>query len=428
MFQGGGNIPLLMPVVTELVRRGHEVHVLAGPGIRPNRLPINEGFIARLAASGASYEALPAPQPHPFDAVPPTRGIQFGWAPGELRVIAATQARTTLWSPFWAQQVLRRLKDGQPDVLASDFYLFGAMAAGEAAGVPTAALVHNAFPPDAPGQPPRGLGFRPPESFIERLKQETWRRAYERIWIRDGLPAHNRARIAVGLKPLKSPLHQYAASQRVLVLGSAAFDFDPERAPANVRYVGTPIDDGDVAEDVWQSPWGAEAERPLVMVSLSTLPQGQAQVMHNILAALGGMQVRALVTLGPLRREDFSPASNTVLERFVPHSAILPRVSAMITQCGLGGLTKALIQGVPIVCMPLVGDQPDNAARVTARGAGIRLPVNASAKDIRGALSRVLSEPAYREAARDLGSAMRVIRAEEGAAVELEQLAWNERL
>jgi hypothetical protein len=32
MFQGGGNIPLIMPIVTELVSRGHEVSILAGPG------------------------------------------------------------------------------------------------------------------------------------------------------------------------------------------------------------------------------------------------------------------------------------------------------------------------------------------------------------------------------------------------------------
>ena len=31
---------------------------------------------------------------------------------------------------------------------------------------------------------------------------------------------------------------------------------------------------------------------------------------------------------------------------------------------------KGLVAGVPIVCMPTGRDQPDNAARLAARGAG----------------------------------------------------------
>ena len=33
MFQGGGNIPLLLPIATRLVTRGHRVRVLVGPGV-----------------------------------------------------------------------------------------------------------------------------------------------------------------------------------------------------------------------------------------------------------------------------------------------------------------------------------------------------------------------------------------------------------
>ena len=97
---------------------------------------------------------------------------------------------------------------------------------------------------------------------------------------------------------------------------------------------------------------------PLILVSLSTLNQGQAGVMQRILDALDGMPVRALVTIGPsLDAAAFRAPPNAVVETFVPHSAVLPDVAAMVTQCGLGSLTKALIHGVPLVCLPLVGDQ-----------------------------------------------------------------------
>jgi MGT family glycosyltransferase len=283
--------------------------------------------------------------------------------------------------------------------------------------------VHNAFPPHIPAQPPKGLGFPPPCTPAQRIRQKVWQWACNRVWTRDGLPAHNRARAELGLKPLRSLFDQYASAERVLVLGSQAFDFPADRLPANVRYVGTPIDDRDLAPEAWRNPWPSEDARPLVLVSLSSLQQGQAPVLHRIVGTLAGMPVRALVTLGPLNKEDFSAPGNVVLETFVPHSAVLPHVEALITQCGLGGMTKALMHGVPLICIPLAGDQPDNAARVQFHGAGVRLSGSASVGQIRAALSRVLSEPAFREAARNLGASMGGAVAEEVAADELESLA-----
>jgi UDP:flavonoid glycosyltransferase YjiC (YdhE family) len=135
------------------------------------------------------------------------------------------------------------------------------------------------------------------------------------------------------------------------------------------------------------------------------------------------MDVHALVTLGPLKAEDFSPPANVTFEGFVSHGAVLPHVEAMITQSGLGGVTKALIHGVPLVCIPLLGDQPDNAARVAAHGAGIALKGGCSALEIRSALNRVLSEASFHEAAKALGAKLAAEKAEEKAADELESLA-----
>ena len=77
-----------------------------------------------------------------------------------------------------------------------------------------------------------------------------------------------------------------------------------------------------------------------------------------------------------------------------------------MTQCGLGTLTKALVYGVPLVCIPLVGDQPDNAARIVARGAGIQIGKEASPERIAADIERVLTIPQYRMAARRLGTSI----------------------
>src|SRR4051794_27645236 len=80
---------------------------------------------------------------------------------------------------------------------------------------------------------------------------------------------------------------------------------------------------------------------------------------------------------------------NARLERFIPHSAVLPLAAAMVTQCGLGTVSKALLHGVPLVCLLLLGDQPENAARVAVRGAGLRLPAEAAPDRIAEAIRRV---------------------------------------
>jgi UDP:flavonoid glycosyltransferase YjiC (YdhE family) len=159
-----------------------------------------------------------------------------------------------------------------------------------------------------------------------------------------------------------------------------------------------------------------------VVVSLSTLQQGQAPLLQRLLDAIAPLPVRALVTLGPLDSVAFHAPPNAVLERFVPHAAVLPQAALLVTQCGMGGITKALAHGVPLVCLPLVGDQPDNAARVVARGAGVRLAPDASPEQIRAAILRVLAEPRFRAEAQRLAGVLADEDGAEQAAQELESL------
>ena len=149
-----------------------------------------------------------------------------------------------------------------------------------------------------------------------------------------------------------------------------------------------------------------EDRRPLIVVSLSTLNQGQAPLLRRILAAMPAIDARVLVTLGTaLEPDSFQAPPNVRLERFIPHSSVLPHVAAMVTQCGLGSVTRALAHGVPLLCLPLVGDQPENAARVVARGAGLRLRGDARPLEISAALRRLLTERRFREGASVLAAA-----------------------
>jgi MGT family glycosyltransferase len=413
MFQGGGNIPLLMPVMVSLVERGHHLRILIGPGVRRSRLPVSESVVRRLTAAGAAVIPFKEPDRHPLDGVGPPKGLIGGWMPTQLHVLPQ-EARTLFWAPAWSENVKAELHRIPTDIVVADFVLFGALAAAEAAQIPSVALMHSVAMRPVPGLPPFGTGWQPGLGLSGKLRDAIGRTVLNHLHRRNGLAPLNDARAALGLTSLRSAFEQYDRAARVLMLMSASFDFPARRLPDNMQYVGTPIEDSSVTE--WISPWpSSEGKRPLVIVSLSTLQQGQAPLLHRILLALGMLDVHALVTLGPaLDSSQFAAPPNVLLERFIPHSAVLLHADVLVTQCGIGTLTKGLIHGVPLVCVPILGDQPDNAARVVARNAGICIPSDASPEKISAAIRRVASDQSFRSAARRLGAAM----ARDGDAVE----------
>lgn len=126
-------------------------------------------------------------------------------------------------------------------------------------------------------------------------------------------------------------------------------------------------------------------------------------MLTRIAAALAGMRVRALITLGPALDPATLPTTgNVVCVPTAPHGLIIPQSAAVITHCGHGTTLKALAAGVLLVCMPMGRDQNDTAARVVARGAGVRIKPSASPVAIRHAVARVLDDPRYRADAKRL--------------------------
>jgi UDP:flavonoid glycosyltransferase YjiC (YdhE family) len=109
----------------------------------------------------------------------------------------------------------------------------------------------------------------------------------------------------------------------------------------------------------------------------------------------------------------------------VPHADVLPRAAAVVTHAGLGTVHAALAHGLPLVCLPIGRDQPDNAARVEWHGAGLRLSPKSSAEVVRAAVERVLGDPAFAVSARRLAAAFAEQRPAERALSALEAVAGH---
>ena len=322
-------------------------------------------------------------------------------------------------APLFAAETLAVIDEVRPDAVAASFTLLGSLMAAEARQVPCAALVPNVVSLPAEGMPPFGTGFLPPRGPLGRARDRTLNAFVDRLWNK-GLPELNQARASLGLAPLGRLLEQYERPERILALTGVAFDF-PAALPANVRYVGPQLDDPEWAEP-WTPPDGDD--RPFVLVAMSTTFMDHVEQLQRAVTALGSLPVRGLVTTGPaVNPEQIEAPDGVTVTRSAPHREVLAHTDVLVTHGGHGTVVKGLVAGVPIVCMPTGRDQPDNAARLVHRSAGVKVSKNASPAKVAAAVRRVLDDPSYRRCAARLGEQLRA-EAESGAAVaELEGLA-----
>jgi zeaxanthin glucosyltransferase len=155
--------------------------------------------------------------------------------------------------------------------------------------------------------------------------------------------------------------------------------------------------------------WEQLNGRPLVYASLGTLQNGSEEIFRTIADACAEVDAQLVISLGGgLDPERLGVLSgNPLVVRYAPQLEILKRAAAVITHAGLNTTLESLMEGVPLVCIPLGNDQPGVAARVAARGAGVVVPRRKlNAKRLRSAVRAVLEDEKYRCAARKIQAAM----------------------
>jgi len=408
LWDGGGSLPPELTVVRQLVAAGHTVSVIGDP--------VTE---TEVGTAGVTDFRPWVDAPHHDTRRAEDDYIRDWELRNPTRVLANLMDTLMVKpAPLFAAETLGAIDDVLPDAVVSSFPLLGALIAAEARRLPCAALVPNVVALPADGMPPFGTGWLPPRGRLGRARDRAMNAMVDRLWNR-GLRELNRVRASVDLQPLDRLLAQYERAERVLALTSSAFDF-PAALPANVRYVGPQLDDPAWAE-AWTPP---NTGRPFVLVAMSTTFMDHRDQLQRAVAALGRLAIQGLVTTGPAIDPDQieAPEGITVV-RSAPHRDVLAHTDVLVTHGGHGTVMKGLVAGVPIVCMPTGRDQPDNAARLVHRGAGLRVSKNASPAKIAAAIQRVLDDPSFRTAAAHLGDQLRA-EADSGAVVtELEALA-----
>lgn len=192
-------------------------------------------------------------------------------------------------------------------------------------------------------------------------------------------------------------------------------------------------DDGATPRHAPLPEWWAGSDDPLLYVTFGSVAAGMGlfpDLYRDVLDALADLPVRILLTIGdagnPAALEP--TATNVHVERWWPQEAVLPHASAAVGHGGFGTTLACLAAGVPMVVVPLFADQPHNARRVRAIGAGITLDGGpASVGALSKAVRRILDDDSYRTAARRIAHEITLLPPVSDSIPRLEELAGRAR-
>ncbi|PVM88881.1 glycosyl transferase [Caulobacter radicis] len=407
-WEGGGHVQPLLMVAADMIARGHQVLAISDPANAADAQALGVPFRPWTTAPFQTGKTREDDRLRDFEADNPMAVIE--------RLLERVMAGP---ASAYAHDVLEALDAFPADVIVTQELLLGVMVAAQARGTKLALLSANIWSlPNLPGAPPFGAGMAPAADDQERAMHAMVAQMARGLF-QSGLPALNAARAEYDLAPLDDLFTQFDAADAILLATSPAFDFAPDPLPAPFAHVGPYL-----ADPAWVEPAPPpEGDAPLVVVSFSSLYQAQEKTLRNVIAALSALPVRALVTTGPtLDPAEFEAPPHVRIVRSAPHGAVLDQAAAFVTHAGHGSTLRPLMAGVPLLCLPMGRDQNDNATRAAHRGAAITVSPDAPPEKIGEALTRLLDDPAYAEAARALGAKIASDVAGRNAAQALEAL------
>ncbi|XP_077983105.1 UDP-glucuronosyltransferase 2C1-like [Glandiceps talaboti] len=142
------------------------------------------------------------------------------------------------------------------------------------------------------------------------------------------------------------------------------------------------------------------AENGIVVFSFGSKanPGSDMEVAEMLTAALARLPQKVI-----MRYEGETPKSlgnNTKLTKWMPQNDLLgnPRTLAFVTHGGMNGVYEGLCHGVPMVGVPLFGDQFDNFARLTKKGVAVTVNIGTLTSDeLYEAIKTVVENPSYKE-------------------------------
>ncbi|XP_042307313.1 LOW QUALITY PROTEIN: UDP-glucuronosyltransferase 3A1-like [Sceloporus undulatus] len=143
------------------------------------------------------------------------------------------------------------------------------------------------------------------------------------------------------------------------------------------------------------------------MLSSIPFPQLLKEINKSFAQLPQGVIWRYQVSHWP---KEINLAPNVKIAEWLPQNDLLghPKVRLFVTHGGLNSLMESVYHGVPVVGIPLFGDQHDNMIRVEARNMGLSVSIDQlEANSFGSTMKQVIGDQRYKAAAEGLSTILR---------------------
>nr|BFD95741.1 glycosyltransferase [Kitasatospora sp. Xyl93] len=363
-----GHVNPTLPLVEELVRRGHRVSYATGPAT-----------IGGAVAAGASPVVLPS-------QLPPDMAARGGFTAEQLAVTMEyylDDARASF--PVLAGH----FSADPPDAVCYDSVTFTGRMLANLLGVREVSLVPT---------------FAENESFS--AAQVYLPADFDHANPRLLAAVQDMGKFAQGHAFLDDPNLMFGhVAPTSLVFVPREFQMSGDTFDERFHFVGPSLSGRQTAEE-----WSPRSPAPVLLISLGTVFNDRPEFYRTCVEAFGGGDWQVVMAVGGLDRESLGPVpANVEVHAHVPQVAVLRHAEVFLSHAGMNSVMESLYHGVPFVAVPQIPEQRAIARRAEELGVG-----------------RTLAEPtvrALRDAVRDVRACRpraaalgRVVRGAGGAA------------
>jgi MGT family glycosyltransferase len=378
---GHGHVTPTLPLVEELVRRGHRVDYATAAE-----------FADAVTGAGAFRVELPALDPF----IPPPRvgpEVMAFWFRHYFRGLSATYP------------VLRqRCRIHRPDAICYDVTNWPARLVARELQIPAVRLIPNVAENETYSLGEQmTAGLEPDHPEMVALADDCTRFSAE--------------------YGVEIDITGTMGGTEALNLVFIAREFQPEADSFDdrFRFLGPLLGHREQRE-----PWSpTDPGRPLLYISLGTIFTDRPGFYRTCLDAFGDGRWQVAMTVGDLDPAGLGPIPPDVdvRPRF-PQPAVLRHAAAFVSHAGMNSTMEALHYGVPMIAVPQMPEQVANADRVVELRLGERLdPDTLTPEALEQAVLRVVGDPEIRTALDRMRGAVRA-----GGGVERGAQAIEEHL
>ena len=383
-----GHIAVSLPIAKHLLADGHTIGWCSGSNIKGllARNGINEFYPRDV------YNAS-------MDKIIEAKGI-YDYIQSAPRIFTSQTIETCL------RELLNAFEAFKPDAVYIDSMDLLAMLVSDNLKVPFAQGSGTAIFYFEKDVPPIGTGWDINQIWLNRLKlipyllrtvpYMFWSYLNNRKALKAINPSWSIETVVRGVSPY---LFMLFSTDKV--------EYPRKMFIPQVFYVGPSMlipNESDMPDFPWER---LDPSRPLVYCATGTMFfEWYKEFYKNVLKALSDenfpIPVQVVMAIGagqPIEELGVIP-SNAIVVQYSPQIKLLERTSVLITHAGISTVNEALLQGIPMLSVPLGRDRMEMAQKTVYNGFGIRLDLHkATPRRIKKAMLELLRSPKYQRAA-----------------------------